>query len=177
MRLLQAEIEADPEADLQVKLRTISQRLDPPPKSSKPPPTKMDFCERLVFGVKNAEIIYPLSEAGTSLLASYTKTGTGPLDGSSLVDALKRMISTSEKLWENSLKGVILKCNEEIKAKIIRGNEDYTEYTSIQFLALKCPYYPSAQTPWTYQILKRSYNAYELFPLNHLGGCMAEYHY
>lgn len=146
MRLLQAEMEADPKADLLVKLRTISRQLDTPTskRSKPPPPKKMDFCERLVCSAGKAKIIHPLSTAGTSLLASYTENGL--LDGSSLVDALKGMILAGEKLWGNPLSGVVLKCNQETVAKIIPGNGDckqYTEYTSIQFLASKAPTIPA----------------------------------
>lgn len=117
MRRLEAAIEVDPEVDLLAKLHTISRELDAPVlKKYKPNPKKLNFYERLVFGAKKAEIVHPLSEAGTSLLASYTTTAL--LDGPSLVDMLKGMRSTSEKLWENPVRGVVLKCNQELAAKM-----------------------------------------------------------
>ena len=53
------------------------------------------------------------------------------------------MISNSEKLWEGLTRGVVLKCNDELMAKIIGGNSDYTEYTSIQNLAQHAPDIPA----------------------------------
>ncbi|EPE32980.1 Protein kinase-like (PK-like) [Glarea lozoyensis ATCC 20868] len=45
------------------------------------------------------------------------------------------MILSSEKLWESVTGGVVLKCNAKLVAKIIRVNDDYTEYTTLQYLA------------------------------------------
>ena len=63
-----------------------------------------------MFGAKKVGIIYPLSEATTRILASYTNLGL--LGGkNSFVDTLSRMILTFEKFWENPLRGVVIKCN------------------------------------------------------------------
>ncbi len=45
------------------------------------------------------------------------------------------MISSCERLWEFSQKGVVLKCSATLVAKIICGDNDYTEYIAIKYLA------------------------------------------
>jgi hypothetical protein len=40
----------------------------------------------------------------------------------------------------------VVKCNEDIVAKVIWGNMDYTEYTSMQFLAERAPDIPAPRT-------------------------------
>ena len=48
MELLTAELKRDPEIDMIVSLRKIHKEVYPSvAKKSKPPPKKMDFCERL----------------------------------------------------------------------------------------------------------------------------------
>jgi hypothetical protein len=34
---------------------------------------------------------------------------------------------------------VVLKCNDKLAAKIIRGNDDYTEYTALTYIAEHAP--------------------------------------
>ena len=143
MELLTAELKRDPEIDMIVSLRKIHKEVNPPiTKKSKPPPKKMDFCERLVSGPKIAEIVFPLSDAASNLVAGYIDAS---LIGTKnqLVGALKRMISASTKVWENPLAGAVLRCNEEIAAKVVYGNDDYTEYTSLQYLNAHAPDIPA----------------------------------
>ncbi|KAF4632339.1 hypothetical protein G7Y89_g5789 [Cudoniella acicularis] len=141
MKLLQKELGADPKADLTAHLRRISKPAPPgypPPRSakrSKHLPKKMDFYQEVIFSAKNAEIIYPLSDEG-ALLANYGEAGSTQTD--SLVLTLKRMISTSEKLWDFGSRAV-LKCSDGIITKITWAVGDCTEYTLIQYLALHAP--------------------------------------
>jgi hypothetical protein len=88
----------------------------------------MSFCERLVSGPKTAKVIFPLSHEANQLLAKYHYAGPG----SQLVDTIKAMIASSTIVWENELSGVVLRCNEEIAAKIVHRNRSYTEYSSLQ---------------------------------------------
>jgi len=108
------------------------------------PPGRTDFCANLVARASTATIIHPLSDAATSFLAEYLEPD-GPFQDPTqcLVLVLKRMISDSEKLWEGPTRGVVLKCNDNLVAKIIRGNSDYTEYTSLQYLAEHAPDIPA----------------------------------
>jgi hypothetical protein len=61
----------------------------------------------------------------------------------SLLLSLKRMLLKSEKLWEFPIRGVVLKCNEELVAKAIGNDGDYTKYTSMQYLADNAPDIPA----------------------------------
>lgn len=68
-------------------------------------------------------------------------------EGKRLVEALKELISTSEKVWEGMMRGVVLKCGEEVAVKIIKGNREergnFAEYTALQYLALHAPSIPA----------------------------------
>jgi hypothetical protein len=88
--------------------------------------------------------VYALSDEARKLLSSYIEPQFGSeLVGSSLVSSLSQMILSCERLWEFPTRGVVLKCNANLIAKIIRGNDDYTEYTSIQYLAEYAPEIPA----------------------------------
>lgn len=52
------------------------------------------------------------------------------------IKSVKSHLWDSSKLWELTARGVVVnKCNEDIVAKVITGNKNYIEYTSLQFLA------------------------------------------
>ncbi|KAK2810501.1 hypothetical protein FQN50_002990 [Emmonsiellopsis sp. PD_5] len=123
-----------------------------------PPPA--DFRTRL-DAAETARVVYPLADCVTALLrqalatATATSTSTAPgdgdgaansnepqdpttkepLSGAPLLTALKRLLWTSEKLWEAHFRGIVVKCNESVVIKVITGNNDYTEYTSMLYLA------------------------------------------
>ncbi|KAJ6113599.1 hypothetical protein N7523_006916 [Penicillium sp. IBT 18751x] len=56
-----------------------------------------------------------------------------------MIEPLKQLLWKSPKLWENPVRGVVVKCNDNIVAKVISGNWDYTKYTSLEFLAERAP--------------------------------------
>lgn len=56
---------------------------------------------------------------------------------------LKQLLWDSLKLWESPVRGVVVKCNEDIVAKVVTGNKDYTEYTSMQYLMKQAPDIPA----------------------------------
>lgn len=142
MELLIAELKRNPEIDMFVSLRKIQKQVDPPKKSKPPPPKKMSFREGLVTGPRTAEIVFPLSKAATNLLVSNMDTSLiGKKKG--LVDAIKKMISASTTVWEQDLKGAVLRLNEDIAAKIVWANKDYTEYSSLQYLEAHAPDIPA----------------------------------
>ncbi|GMF78731.1 unnamed protein product [Aspergillus oryzae] len=97
--------------------------------------TRLDLAEI-------ATVIYPLSDKVTAMLGQYSG---GWLDNKSidaeqsLIASLKQLIWDSPKIWESSVRGVVVKCNEDIVAKVITGNKDYTEYTSMQYLEKQVP--------------------------------------
>lgn len=104
-----------------------------------------EFRTRLDLA-KTATVVFPLSKEAASLLAQFSG---GPLeDGPSdnreaLIVSLKQLLLKSPKLWENPVRGVVVKCNDDIVAKVILGNRDYTEYTSMEFLAERAPDIPA----------------------------------
>jgi hypothetical protein len=164
---LQAAIKANPEITLFSEFPTIykgavyeqkhgSMNRPPvlfkrdPPKGKRPGPA--NFCADLVARARNAEIVYALSDEARKFLSSYIEPESGSeLIGSSLVSSLSQMILSCERLWEFPTRGVVLKCNANLIAKIIRGNNDYTEYTSIQYLA---EYAPEIPTPRPHGLVK-----------------------
>ncbi|KUL81566.1 hypothetical protein ZTR_09938 [Talaromyces verruculosus] len=107
-----------------------------------------DFRTRLELA-QNATIISPLSEEVTGLLARYSgdwlneSNESNDLKEKSLTLSLKQLLWDSLKLWENPVRGIVVKCNNEIVAKVITGNTDYTEYTSIEYLMKKAPDIPA----------------------------------
>jgi hypothetical protein len=57
-----------------------------------------------------------------------------------LASSLKPLIWNSSEIWEFPTRGVVVKGNGDIVIKVIfLGNEDYTEYTSMQYLAERMP--------------------------------------
>lgn len=142
MERLQSELEANPELDLVDAMLRIRREMSTPRKK-KAPPLKLNFCQRLITRVSEAEIIYPLSDAATNLLAKYASTR--PNQRQPLVQSLKAIICSAKTLFEWPVRGVVLKCNDEIAAKIMFGNSDYhyTEYTAIQYLASHAPHIPA----------------------------------
>ena len=57
--------------------------------------------------------------------------------------SLKQLLWDSPKLWESPVRGVVVKCNEDIVVKVVTGNKDYTEYTSMQYLMKHAPNIPA----------------------------------
>jgi hypothetical protein len=101
--------------------------------------TRLDLAE-------TATVIFPLSKEVVALLAQFSEDAleVGSSDnGKALVVPLKQLLWNSPKLWENPVRGVVVKCNDDIVAKVILGNRDYTEYTSMEFLAERAPDIPA----------------------------------
>lgn len=97
----------------------------------------LEFRTRLDLA-KTATVVFPLSEKVTALLARYSRGSSDDKSSDAeelLVVSLKQLLWDSSKLWESVVRGVVVKCNEDIVAKVITGNKDYTEYTSMQYLA------------------------------------------
>ncbi|PVH87201.1 hypothetical protein DL98DRAFT_544967 [Cadophora sp. DSE1049] len=133
-------------SDYKDRLHGLTTTTAPPKLKSypKPPGRRPDFCVDLVARASTATIVHTLSDATTLFLAKYLEPD-GPFQDPTqcLVMVLKRMISDSGKLWEAQTRGVVLKCGDNLVAKIIRGNSDYTEYTSLQYLAEHAPDIPA----------------------------------
>ena len=114
------------------------------PKFANAPTKERTFCADLVARTSNAEIIYALSDETRKVLSSSMEPDSGSeLIEASIVILLSRMILSCEELWEFPTRGVVLKCNSRLAAKIIKGNNDYTEYTSMQYLEEHAPDVPA----------------------------------
>lgn len=104
-----------------------------------------EFRTRLELA-ETATVVYPLSEDVDALIARYSSPSSS-LDKDNaqdqLVLSLKQLLWDSPKLWESYVRGVVVKCNENIVAKVLTGNEDYTEYTSMQYLMRQAPDIPA----------------------------------
>jgi hypothetical protein len=117
-----------------------------------------DFREELEKVTHGAAIAYPLSPAASSLLklsqsspnpnAEALPEPTSPLSatpGASLTQALKELFRHSENLTPRDSSRIVLKCIDEIAAKVVqsRGRKhDFTEYTSLQYLEKYAPEIP-----------------------------------
>ncbi|OBT63252.1 hypothetical protein VE03_07786 [Pseudogymnoascus sp. 23342-1-I1] len=120
----------------------------PPPSPVRPPAPlgQGDFCENVIALSQIATVIDPLSDEATAFLASFLEpreSSQALLDPERLMRAIKRMLAHPEKLWEDSIRGVVLKCNDDLAVKVVRGYNDPTEYTSMQYLAEHAPDIPA----------------------------------
>ncbi|KAJ9312544.1 hypothetical protein DTO271D3_7246 [Paecilomyces variotii] len=100
--------------------------------------TRLDLAD-------TATVVFPLSEKTTTLLTRYSEGSGSASDttGESLAVSLKKLLWDSPVLWEFPVRGVVVKCSEEVVAKIITGHRDYTEYTSMQYLEEKASDIPA----------------------------------
>jgi hypothetical protein len=65
-----------------------------------------------------------------------------------LTASLKQLLWDSVKLWESPIRGIVVECNNDIAAKVINGNTDHIEYTSLQYLAKEAPDIPAPRPHW-----------------------------
>ncbi|GBF62452.1 hypothetical protein TMEN_4997 [Trichophyton mentagrophytes] len=156
MQTLQKALKDDPGADIRdclplvynSALRVISKTKARKEEELKRPPTP-EFRTKIDY-VENAEIIFPFSDEVVSLLSQYSDKD-GELVGKQLVTSLKRLIWESPKIWESAVRGVVLKCSDNVALKVIRQHPGYTEYTALQYLAEKLPEIP---VPSTYGVIR-----------------------
>ena len=89
-----------------------------------------------------AAVVFPLSEPVQRLLGAQTHM-LG-VQSSSLWSKLYRVIGTSEVIWRNGLSGgvAVMKCSSDMVVKMIPNFEDFTEYTSLQYLRRHAPDIP-----------------------------------
>nr|POE61837.1 hypothetical protein CFP56_73141 [Quercus suber] len=106
------------------------------------PVTPDDYRTKL-NDAQTATVVYPLSEGVLSLLSLYTSRAGSDTEDHSLADAVKALLWKSTKLWEFSPRGIVVKCDDEIVAKVIMGNREFTEYTSMAYLEQKAPDIPA----------------------------------
>lgn len=103
----------------------------------------LEFRARLDLA-ETATVVFALSEEVAALLGRHPGiTDDNNETERSLAVSLKKLLWDAPKLWECPVRGVVVKCNDDIVAKVITGNSDYTEYTSMQYLAEKAPDIPA----------------------------------
>lgn len=115
-----------------------------PPTERETPEQAPDFRTRLDIA-ETATIVFPLSNTVAPLIAMSSKDITDNPD-KALAASLKQLLWDSQKLWGSPVRGIVVQCSEEIVAKVVTGNEDSTEYTSMQFLAERAPDIPAPRT-------------------------------
>ncbi|KAI1947356.1 hypothetical protein LOZ53_001460 [Ophidiomyces ophidiicola] len=107
------------------------------------PPSKEPEFRQILDRAKTASVVFPLSEAVTSLLAQSGASTTDDAEESLFV-SLNRLLWDSPTIWQQCVRGMVVRCNEDIVAKVISGNKkNYTEYTSMQFLEQHAPDIPA----------------------------------
>jgi hypothetical protein len=137
-----------------------------------------DFREKLEKVTHGAAIAYPLSPAVSSLL-KLSQSSSNPnaealpeptpslsaTPGASLTQALKELFRHSENLTPRDSSRIVLKCNDEIAVKVVQSRgakDDFTEYTSLQYLEKYAPEIPSPRplglaTIGSYQVIFMTY--------------------
>ena len=88
-------------------------------------------------------IIFPLSQEVLKLVEDVSKTA-GPLPNG-LSQRLFEVMRASEVLWKApvALRKMVLKCTADIVVKAVRDMDDYTEYTTLQYLEQHIPDCPA----------------------------------
>lgn len=94
-----------------------------------------DWLREKLDGDNNAASIrYPLSDQASALLQKYPETN-GYCHETSLAASLKTLVLQSERLFELSSRGAVVKCSDEIVIKVSTGSTDLTECHNLQYLA------------------------------------------
>ncbi|OAT01022.1 uncharacterized protein BDCG_16852 [Blastomyces dermatitidis ER-3] len=124
-----------------IKMATAGRTAPSAEDTEKPSPpefrTRLDLAD-------SATVVFPLSETVTALLARYSHAEEPDGAEQALISFLKQLLWDSPKLWESSIRGVVVKCNEEVVAKVITSDtNDTTEYTAMQYLAERAPDIPA----------------------------------
>lgn len=90
-----------------------------------------------------ADIVHPLSDTVKNILNLPDNTAVIP--GSEVTKALVRVLKDGEMIWraESSSDRYVVKCGAKIIAKCVDNNQDFTEYTSMQFLEIHRPQIPA----------------------------------
>lgn len=149
---MQEWLKSDPDADLnevfprnfyarrrQMEIQSNQLEL----KRNEPPmPPPPEFREKL-DRAEEANILFPLSNTVEELLVQYANDEDSELSAEQkLLSRLKRMVRDAPKLWENPVRGVVVKCSDEIAVKVLKDRKDYTEYTALQHLKENLPDIP-----------------------------------
>ncbi len=90
-----------------------------------------------------AKVIHPLSDVTKVILG--LPGDTSAVLGSGVTAALARVLKNSEVIWraESSSDRYVVKCDARMIVKCVDTNQDFTEYTSMQFLETHEPQIPA----------------------------------
>ncbi|KAE8353427.1 kinase-like domain-containing protein [Aspergillus coremiiformis] len=149
LKRMQAAIASDPEVDFTTKLpKKYSTRLanmrnsvDNNDPIAPARPNEEDIRDSLDASAP-VETIYPLSKLVLDLLEDVSRA-SGSLSAS-FSERLIGMMQASEIIWKGPDPDhkMVFKCNASIVLKAVRGMEDFTEYTALQYLRQHRPDLP-----------------------------------
>ncbi|PGH02732.1 hypothetical protein GX51_04466 [Blastomyces parvus] len=117
------------------------------------PPTPPDWLREKLDPFNTASVVYPLSMKALALLQEGHEMNVN-LCEISLATSLKSLILKSERLFELSIRGVVVKCSDEIVIKVFSESRDLTEYHNLQYLANRAPHLPIPRTHGLIQLGK-----------------------
>ncbi len=107
-------------------------------------PTINHHTNGLASSIGIATVVFPLSESVQTLLGVHAHTISNG-HSQSLSTNLNNIIKISEIIWQSKAccGHTVVKCSANIVAKIVPSLEDYTEYTSMQYLVQHAPDIPA----------------------------------
>ncbi|KAL3474335.1 hypothetical protein BJX99DRAFT_260442 [Aspergillus californicus] len=164
---LHYEVLAPPEIDLQQRFPSDYARRY---RWAKPKPIEekttiqekpRDWLREKLDAINTASIIYPLSDHASALLQK-TSEANGLSEETSLAASLKSLILQPERLFELSIRGVVVKCSEDLVIKDFPDSRDLTEYHNLQYFAdhasdLPVPTLHGLAMLGTYRVMFMSY--------------------
>ncbi|EDN10421.1 hypothetical protein I7I51_01595 [Histoplasma capsulatum] len=103
-------------------------------KALQQPEKPRDWVREKLDAIDTANILYPLSDQALTLPRKYSETNSNSYEAS-LAASLKALILHSEMLFELRIRGVVVKCSDEIVVKVFPDSRDLTEYHNLQYLA------------------------------------------
>ncbi|GFF44585.1 hypothetical protein IFM51744_05856 [Aspergillus udagawae] len=154
LKKLQDAIDKDPEVDLAKLLplrysaRLESMRGDTRPKTTTPAtatPGDDDDIRASLRASDSVDVIFPLAEPVLKLLGNISND-----PGSSAYELPQRLIDliyASDVIWKGPFarQKMVFKCGHDIVLKAVRNLEDYTEYTTLQYIRQHRPSIPSPE--------------------------------
>ncbi|EER41375.1 conserved hypothetical protein [Histoplasma capsulatum H143] len=150
---LHDEISAHPEinlrdyfpSDYDRRYRWVMPNATPEERAAEPqhPKEPCDWLREMLSKVDTANILYPLSNQATSLLQKHSNLSDSYSSSQTeLVASLKSLILHSERLFDLSTRGAVVKCGNEIAIKVFPNSRDLTEYHNLRYLADHVPELP-----------------------------------
>lgn len=98
----------------------------------------------LTSSIGATTVVFPLSESVQHLLGVHTHD-ISTLQPQSLSTNLRDIIESGQVIWQSKAccGHAVIKCTTSIVVKIVPNLDDYTEYTSMQYLAQHAPEIPA----------------------------------